>query len=244
MKILKNLLEDCKHLLFIDFEGTQMSHEVIAIGALICDCDSSYIPSNEYKTFKCYVKANAPIGYIIETMTGITQSKLDDEGLTFEDAMLKLNLFIANKTDKLKVVTYGNQDVRMLMTTLSKVNNPSPFLKEFCNFLAKNTLDFGTFISKYIRGKKNEFISLIHLRDFLKIAPSGTSHDPLVDSMDLYNIFKTITSHKEILIEAYTSLLVNSNLVPASIKNLIVDLVNGKTVSPEDFKLALEIYFS
>lgn len=40
MKILKNCLNDCKTIVFFDFEGTQHSQEIIAIGAIKVDIDA------------------------------------------------------------------------------------------------------------------------------------------------------------------------------------------------------------
>lgn len=244
MKILKNLLEDANHLLFLDFEGTQFSHEVIACGALLVDCDKSYMPIGQTSTFKCYIKADENVGNLVTTMTGITDEKLQKDGISFDDFLISLNHFLGNKTTKLKILTYGNQDTRMLLSSFKRLKQPNKFQKEFVDFIVSNTVDIGNFISKYLRGNKNEFISLIHLREFLGIEQSGPSHDPLVDSIDLYNIFKVLLNKKEILIEAYKKLLKSSSLVPFPLRRLISDLIDGKDVTSEDFNLALEIYFS
>jgi len=244
MKILKNLLLDANHLLFLDFEGTQFSHEVIAVGAVLVDCDENYVPIGEISTFKCYVKASDEIGNLVSTMTGITQAKLDSEGISVKEMLSKLNLFLGNRSTKLKILTYGNQDARMLKTSFKHIESPSDFQKEFVNYLVSNTIDFGLFISKYLRGNKNEYISLIHLREFLNIPQSGESHDPLVDSLDLYHIYQVIVTKKEVLIKAYKVLLKSSNLVPTPLKRLVTDLINGKDVTSKDFNIALEEYFS
>ncbi len=244
MELLKKLLEDARHLLFLDFEGTQYSHEVIAVGAVLVDCDENYIPTGEPSSFKCYVKANDRVGPLVSTMTGISDSLLEKEGVDFSTALTDLNLFLANRSPKLKVLTYGNQDKKMLLTSFSKLANPSKFQTDFVNYLSRNTIDIGTFISRFLRGKKNEFISLIHLRDFLKLEPSGQAHDPLVDSLDLYHIYQVLVSRKEILIGAYKNLLKTSSLVPSPIRKLVCDLIDGKDIKASDLDLALEIYFA
>lgn len=244
MKLLKGLLEDANHLLFLDFEGTQYTHEVIAVGAVLVDCDSNYVPISEPSTFKCYVKTKAQIGSVVVTMTGITDSLLNEQGIEFSQCLTDLNNFLGNRSSKLKVLTYGDQDKRMLTNSFKILNSPTPFQKDFVNYLCRNTVDLGAFISKYLRGKKSEYISLIHLREFLKIEPSGNSHDPLVDAMDLYHIFQVLVSKKELLVESYKNLLKTSNLLPPPVKKLIMDLDNDQTLTKEDLLRVLEGYFA
>ncbi len=244
MKLLKSLLEDANHLLFLDFEGTQYTHEVIAVGAVLVTCDANYVPIGEPSTFKCYVKANAPIGPVVVTMTGISEELLKEQGISFSQFLSDLNHFLSNNCSRLKVLTYGDQDKRMLFNSFKQIDKPSKFQTDFVNYLGRNTVDLGAFISKYLRGKKSEYISLIHLRELLKIPPSGTSHDPLVDALDLYHIFQVLVSKKEVLIESYKSLLKTSNLLPPPVKKLIIDLDNDANLTKQDLINALEVYFS
>src|SRR5574344_2364013 len=196
MKLLKQIIEDCQHLLFLDLEGTQFSHEVIAIGAVLVDCDANGVPVGPDTTFKCYVKAEASVGSVVTAMTGIDEEILDKEGISFEEAMTKLNEFIGNKSANLKVLTYGNQDKHMLACSFRLVDNPSPFMTSFVNYLQRNNIDVGSFFSRYVRGKKNELVSLTHMREFFSIAPSGDAHDPLVDTIDLYHIYQAFSADK------------------------------------------------
>jgi inhibitor of KinA sporulation pathway (predicted exonuclease) len=243
MKILKSVLDDCQHLLFIDLEGTQFGHEVIAIGAVLIDCDKDYIPVGKPDFFKCYVKANTDIGTVIEAMTGITDELLEKEGISFEEAMERLNTFLGHRTNNLKMLTYGDQDCHMLSCSYKMTEEKSPFLKSFIGYLLRNNVDMGTFFSRYIRGKKNELVSLTHMREFFSIPPSGEAHDPLVDATDLYHIYEAFSSDKELIKKSYKKLLKDTNIIPQPIKTLIVQLVDGKDVSAADFDKILDIYF-
>jgi inhibitor of KinA sporulation pathway (predicted exonuclease) len=243
MKLLKSVLEDCQHLLFIDLEGTQFSHEAIAIGAVLVDCNADFIPVGEAKTFKCYIKAQASIGTVITAMTGITPELLEKEGISFEEAMDKLNAFLGGRSARLKVLTYGDQDTHMLSCSYKLCENPTPFLKSFVNYLLRNNVDMGSFFSRYIRGKKNELVSLAHMREFFDIPASGTAHDPLVDAVDLYHIYQAFSSDKNLIKASYKKLLKNSNIIPQPLKTLVVQLVDGKNVTPEDLDKILDIYF-
>jgi len=245
MKLLKTILKGSKNLLFIDFEGTQFSHEIIAIGAVLVKCDEECIPCCPPKTFKCYIKSKAKIGSLVTNMTGIDKELLESKGISFSEAMKKLNDFLGEDSKDLKVLTYGNQDIRMLMSSLrhDKDNENAEFLNSFVTYLKRNTVDMGAFFSRYIRGKKNELISLVKLRDYFGIKPSGNSHDPLVDSLDLYNIYLAFTTDKKLIISSYKRILRVSNIVPDPIKHIVIALLNEKTVTPEDFDRLLEKYF-
>jgi len=245
MKLLRTILKGSKNLLFIDFEGTQFSHEVIAIGAALVKCDEECCPIGEPRTYKWYIKSKAKIGSLVTNMTGIDQSLLEDKGITFTEAMKELNEFLGEDSKDLKVLTYGNQDMRMLMASLrhAPASSDSEFVKSFVLYLKRNTVDMGAFFSRYIRGKKNELISLIKLRDYFDIAPAGNSHDPLVDSLDLYHIYLAFTTDKRKIISSYKRILRVSNIVPDPIKHIVIALLNEKTVTPEDFDNLLEKYF-
>jgi inhibitor of KinA sporulation pathway (predicted exonuclease) len=243
MKLLKTILEDCQHLLFLDLEGTQFSHEVVAIGAVLVDCDSNYKPVGTETTFKCFIKPSTDIGTVVTAMTGITDELLDKEGISFSEAMEKLNAFLGTRSVKTKVLTYGDQDCHMLSCSYRLCDDKTPFLKSFVNYLLRNNVDVGTFFSRYIRGKKNELVSLTHMREFFSLPPAGTAHDPLVDSLDLYHIYQAFASDKELVKESYKKLLKNSNIVPLPMKALIVQLIDGKDVSVDDFDKVLDIYF-
>lgn len=243
MKLLKSVLDDCAHLLFLDLEGTQFGHETIAIGAVLCDCDESYRPLGKPAFFKCFIKAKTQLGPVVTAMTGITDEILEKEWITFEEAMDKLNAFLGDRSTKLKVLTYGDQDAHMLSCSYRLADAPTPFLKSFVNYLIRSNVDIGTFFSRYIRGKKNEMVSLTHMREFFNLPPSGDAHDPLVDATDLYHIFQAFSSDKSLVKDSYKRLLKNSNIIPQPIKSLVVQLVDGKTLSPEDMDKVLDIYF-
>lgn len=243
MKLLKSILENSRHLLFLDLEGTQFDHEVIAVGAVLIDCNSDFIPCGEPKSFSCYINAKTNIGSVIVAMTGITKEILEKQGVTFSEAMSQLNAFVGNKSNNTKVLTYGNQDVHMLACSYKLETVHTPFLKPFINYLIRNNVDMGTFFSRYIRGKKNELISLTHMREFFNIPPSGNPHDPLVDSLDLFHIYQAFASDKNLVKESYKRLLKTSNIVPDPLKKIVVDLVDGKDVTSLDFDSLLDSYF-
>lgn len=244
MKLLGELIgKDVKHLLFIDYEGTQFDHEIIAIGAVLVDVDENAAPCSEPSNFKCYIKPASKVGSVITTMTGITEEFLKENGISFVQAMKDLSLFLGERTNNIKVVTYGNQDKRMLTKSFEMWNDGSSFLFSFVNYLNRNNIDISPFFAKYIRGSKNNLISLIHLREFFSIPSSGNSHDPLVDSLDLYNVYKEFSSNKDKILSSYLLLLENSDLLVEPVRRAIVRVIKGNTLSKEEFVKILEEYF-
>ena len=77
MEALKRILKGRKQLIFIDFEGTQFSHEIIAIGCCKVKCDENgKIIDKDYKSYKRYVKSCGPIGKIVTNITSINNNTL------------------------------------------------------------------------------------------------------------------------------------------------------------------------
>ena len=70
MKKFEKLLKGHKSLVFLDFEGTQFSHEMIAIGALHVVIDRHGYIKKAKKPFRAYVKAHNRVGKIVTDLTG------------------------------------------------------------------------------------------------------------------------------------------------------------------------------
>ena len=79
MKQISKIVKSYKHLVFLDFEGTQYSHEIIAIGATVASIKSNGQIKKYHASFKRYVKAKNPIGNFVTNLTGITEEKLKSE---------------------------------------------------------------------------------------------------------------------------------------------------------------------
>ena len=74
-KKLLTVLKGHKVLVFMDYEGTQFSHEMIAIGAILVVIDQKTGRIKKKKApFKTYVKAHNRIGSYVERLTGINEN--------------------------------------------------------------------------------------------------------------------------------------------------------------------------
>ena len=244
MELLKPLLQSAKNLLFLDLEGTQYTHEIIAIGAVLVSCDEKYVPYGEVKTFKRYCLTNSSIGSVIRTMTGIDEKFLKQNGISYRQALVELNDFLSTSTRSLKILVYGNNDAKMVKTSYKVLENPLPFETNFTNFLINNIVDIEKVLNFFLRGKRSDMLSLVHLRQLLELPSNGKAHDPLNDAKDLYDIYKAFVSDKERMKRTYRSLLKNADLIPSPIVSIIYDLLNGKSVTPEDLERCLDNYFA
>ena len=81
MKKFERLLKGHKSLVFLDFEGTQFSHEMIAIGAVHAVIDRHGYIKKSKKPFRIYVKAHNRVGKIVTDLTGITEDMLKQKGV-------------------------------------------------------------------------------------------------------------------------------------------------------------------
>ena len=244
MELLKEYVgKSTEHILFLDIEGTQLKHEVIAIGAVLCDVNEDLVPTGKKSTFKCYVKPNSKVGNLVTMITGIDEETVAIEGINFVEAMHKLSVFLGNKTRNLKVLTYGNQDKVMLKNSFRVFNDHSQFITSFMAFIERNVVDISPFFARYINGNKANLISLINLRKFFKLEPAGQSHDPLVDSLDLYNIYEAVSRDPSLIVESYKEMLLNTDRLPLPVKKLIIALYRGDTVTKEDFLNNISEYF-
>ena len=95
MEAIKRLLKKHKTVVFLDFEGTQYTHEIIAIGAIKCKVDENgFIVEKEEKGFKEYVQAVGTTGKIITEMTSITDALLEEKGVPVEVMLEKFKAYI------------------------------------------------------------------------------------------------------------------------------------------------------
>ena len=77
MKSLFKLIGKKRTIIFLDLEGTQFSHEMIALGAYRADLDKNYRIKKVHRGIHFFVKAKNKIGHYVENLTNIHQEDLD-----------------------------------------------------------------------------------------------------------------------------------------------------------------------
>ena len=224
MKKIERLLKGRNCITFLDFEGTQFSHEIIAIGAVLCILNKK----NEIKTykdsFKILVKAKNKIGNYVTDLTKITEEDLKREGVSFNDALLALKKYLGMKWKKCLFMTYGNHDLRMLNQSIAY---NFQFPKDFCQQIQHNYCDFSAFFSDFVRDEKGNPLSLIHGCELFKVDIMEPTHDPRSDAVNLARLYDAFLKQSDIVKEEFKRAVLHTNHLPEPIKQIITKLNNG-----------------
>lgn len=233
MEAFNKLIKNKKNLVFLDLEGTQFSHEIIAIGAVKCKIDEKgKILKGYQKKFKCYVKPLGCIGRFVQNMTSITEDILKEQGVPLETAFSKFKKFVNIPFEQCAFITFGSNDAKMIIDSITRSEPKNAFIGYN---IVNNCVDFLMFISQFCKDNKNNNYSLVNYLKVFNIPPVGISHDPLNDALDLRNLYSAMNKQKDTLLNEYLKILSKQKIYSAPIRSVIEKLVNGDNVSSEDF---------
>lgn len=241
MKKLLKLLKGHKHIAFLDFEGTQFSHEMIAIGAVLVSIGKNGEVKKWKKPFKRYVKAKNKIGKYVSELTGINQKTLDSEGISFAKAMLDLKKYIGLHFKKATFITFGNHDMRILGQSIAYNLD---FPKDVCSQIQKNYLDYSVFISEFVKDSKGNPLSLVHYCELFDVELEGPNHDPSADAFNLAKLYDAFLQNKEKVVSEYKLALLKNSRYPQPVKILLEKIVNGETVTPDNLEEEIREYIA
>lgn len=241
MKKLTSSLRGRKYIAFLDFEGTQFSHEMIAIGAQFVSLDKHGKIKKRKEPFKLLVRSQNKVGSFVTNLTGITDSIVAKEGVTFETAMRKLKQYIGINFTKCMFVTYGNHDMRILNQSIA--HNFS-YPKDICSQIQHFYLDFAALFAEFVRDANGNTLSLIHACELYGAPLYGKPHDPEADAVNLANLYDAFVEHTEITLEEYKKAVLKVNKFPDPISRVIRKLSNGESITPEEYELLLKDYLS
>ena len=236
MKFLNKYLKDSKILIFFDLEGTQLTQEIIAIGAIKVTLNNKNNIKKKFAPFKRYVKSKGKIGPVVENLTGISEDLLQKEGIDFKDALLQFQNYVGNDLNS-KFLSYGAFDLRLLHQT-ANINDLVE--NAFINRINHNYIDFSTILSQFIRDDKNQLLSLTEALDVLNVTFQGNNHDPEADAVNLMLLYQAFLKERGILKEQYIKVLLNNPKLPRPIHRLMKDLLKGKTISKDDLSKYVE----
>ena len=231
-RILKHF-KSHKHLVFLDFEGTQYTHEMIAIGAVLATLNRKGEIKRLKKGYKAYVLAKNKIGTFVENLTGINQSKLDKEGVSFTQALKGLREYCGTAFNHCTFVTFGNHDMKILGQSFS-YNLDTP--KDLVAQIQHNYLDFSQFISTFTKDSHNNPYSLSNYCAHYYVSREGIEHDPLYDAINLAKLYDAFVKNPDIVLEDYLNNLNRMPHIPQPIKTVITKLSNGEDVSADEYK--------
>ncbi len=239
MKKVNRILKGKKYICFLDFEGTQFSHEMIAFGAIFCTLDKNGFIVKEKKPIRAYVKSKNSIGRFVKELTGITEQDLERFGVDFADAIKQIKKYCGLNFKKTVFMTFGNHDIRILNQSCSyNLNAP----KDLCDIIKKNYVDFQSIISEFIKDKNGNPLSLSHYLEVFDIDFNGTQHDPLYDAVNLAKLYNVFLKQKDIVLLEYKKILNRSNVGPEPVNKVVRKLLAGESVTPEEFDNYLKDY--
>ena len=241
MKKFERLLKGHKSLVFLDFEGTQFSHEMIAIGATHVIIDRHGYIKKHKKPFRVYVKAHNRVGKIVTDLTGITDEMLKQKGVSFFTAMSELKKYVGLSFRKSSFITFGNHDMKILSSSISYSFD---FPKEIVQCIQQNYIDFSAFIGEFMRDDKGNPLSLIRYCDAFGVKQAGPAHDPAVDAENLAWLYDATMRHSEILLEEYKKVLKSFNHFPQPVSNVIKKLANNENVTSDEFDKEIKDYIA
>ena len=241
MKKFERLLKGHKSLVFLDFEGTQFSHEMIAIGATRVIIDRHGYIKKHKKPFRVYVKAHNRVGKIVTDLTGITDEMLKQKGVSFFTAMSELKKYVGLSFRKSSFITFGNHDMKILSSSISYSFD---FPKETVQCIQQNYIDFSAFIGEFMRDDKGNPLSLIRYCDAFGVKQAGPAHDPAVDAENLAWLYDATMRKSEILLEEYKKVLKSFNHFPQPVSNVIKKLANNENVTSDEFDKEIKDYIA
>lgn len=239
MKKLEKMLKGHKYICFMDFEGTQISHEMIALGATMCTLDKKGNIKKEKEPFKIYVKSKNKVGNIVTKLTGISDDLLAKEGVSFNKALLELKKYCGLPFKKCSFLTFGNHDMKILGESVA---HNLVYPKEIVSQIQKNYVDYQVIIAEFIRDENYNPLSLVHYCELFNIKEAGAAHDPSVDAVNLAHIYQAFLDNKDLVLEEYLKVLTHMNNLPEPVKNAVKSLANGKDFTADDFKKSAKEY--
>lgn len=237
MKEINKLLKDRKQIVFLDFEGTQYTQEIMAIGAVKVSIDAKNNIKKNNKKFIVYINPFGEVGKIVEGITGLNDEFLQENGTTFKKAIEKLKKFVGLKYKDATYVTYGNFDKRLLHCSqeLNEMEN-DPFIAT----IYENYMDFSAIFSKFVKDNKGQQLSLAEGLKVFKINFVGTEHDPSDDAYNLMLLYEAFVTKRGILLEQYKTTLDRFSHMPTPFIKLIRKLNKDKQISYDDYLKFIE----
>lgn len=239
MKKFEKLLKGHKSLVFLDFEGTQFSHEMIAIGALHAVIDHKGYIKKSKKPFKIYVKAHNRVGKIVTDLTGITDDMLKAKGVSFYTAMSELKKYVGLPFKKSSFITFGNHDMKILSSSISYSFD---FPKETVQCIQHNYIDFSAFISEFMRDDKGNPLSLIKYCDAFDVKLAEPAHDPAADAENLAWLYDATMRKSDLLLEEYKKVLKTFNHFPVPVAAILKKLADNQDVTYKEFEVEIKKY--
>ncbi len=233
MKALDKHLNYVKTLCFLDLEGTQFSHEMIALGAVKVSIRKDGTIRKIHRGIYTLVKAKNKVGSVVTDLTGITDAQLKKDGVSFRQTIDMLKKYMGRDYSKCKYVTFGSHDIRII--SQSQAYNLD-VKKEDVQILIKHNFDLSEFLSTYVKDENNNNYSLANFLKVFHLEFKGTQHNALMDAINLAYLYDAFLKNKDIVKEEYIKVLAKMRHLPDPVHDVLQQLVEKKNVSYDDFE--------
>lgn len=240
VELLRKALRGRKTLVFLDLEGTQFSHEMIEIGAYKVILRDDLTVKRVFPGFKSYVVPKGRIGKVVTDLTGITEEIIDKEGKPYRVVQQSFKKYVGRDFKNALFVTFGAHD--FVIINASAENNMDASMEQ-ARFVIHHGLDFAQWIANFIRDPNGNNYSLANYLKIFGVPFEGKAHDALVDAYNLVELYKAILANPNILKENYKDLAAKkTSHYSDPIRKVILQLQQGKPVTPEDYDQFVEEY--
>lgn len=178
---------------FIDFEASQYTQEIIAIG---CVTESG-------ETFYSLVHTNRPIGKFVSSLTSLTQEEIDSAPKP--DVVFTAFAQWIQKTNTtqrpIQFICYGNADTTFALNTLKRIAL-SFSAQSILSVIALNLVDYSENIKTIFGLSKH--ISLLKVAQYYSGNYSmEQTHNALDDALMLKYVYDSVSNHAPIDIAAF-----------------------------------------
>lgn len=237
MKELEKHIQHRRSLCFLDLEGTQFSHEMIALGAVKVDLHKDMTIKKYHKGYYSLVKAKNKIGKVVTDLTGITEDMVKKDGKSFRVVVKELKEYLGKDFSKTLFVTFGSHDLRILSQSLAYNLDAS---KDDVYIMIKHAFDLSDFISTFVKDDNNNTYSLSNMLKVFGVDFKGTQHDAYADALNLAYLYEAMLEHRDVMKNEYLKVLNKYKHLPEPIHQIVVKLTSGESVTPEDFAKLVE----
>jgi inhibitor of KinA sporulation pathway (predicted exonuclease) len=168
-----------KNVVSLDLEYNQPSGKIIQIGAAIGDLKTQSIVAS----FGAIVNPGEPISEFIQTLTGVTQQRVDEEGIDIMAAGAKLFAFVEQHRPFMNPVVWGIGDAESLREEMGLRNERWPFGRRTVD---TKTIHVAMCLARGISTKGGLGITMAthYGLDFV-----GRAHDATVDAENTLKLF-------------------------------------------------------
>jgi inhibitor of KinA sporulation pathway (predicted exonuclease) len=239
MKKLARLIGHRRTLVFLDLEGTQQSHELIAIAAIKAEINEDLTIKKTYKGIHHIVRPKKEVGKFVTQLTKITEIDVVDKGISFAKAMMLLRNYLGKNFKKAAFIVFGNHDARILHQSF---HHSPDALETTVKTVTGNLIDYSMFLSEFIKDQNGNPLSLINNLLVFKEQFQGEHHQPLDDAKNLMLLYRRVLENKETIMSEYLKIFKQFRHLPEPVKIIIQQLLEDKIVEKKDLMQAVKDY--